>query len=105
MKMRDDEVFDGFSRDLLFHRFDDSDGPFLEKRRFDHDYMILHFNSHAVMIAAFDVIDALRYLDQFDLLFTAEIEIIHTHDESAHRPLRNDALTHFRLGTNFGRNG
>src|SRR5438093_1321573 len=66
VKMRHDEVFDRFSRDLLFHSFDDGDRPFLEKRRFDHDHMILHFNSHAVMIASFDVAKGIYHIKGSD---------------------------------------
>ena len=63
VEMRYDKVLDRLSRNLLFDSFDNGDRPFFEKRRFDHDHMVLHFNGHAVMIATFDVIDALRNLD------------------------------------------
>src|SRR3989449_7645826 len=105
MKMRHHKVFDRFSRNFLFHSLDHGDRPFLEERRFDHDHMVLHFHGHAVMIAALDVIYTLRYLNQFHFLLAPEVQIVHAHHQPAQRPLRHDALPHFRLRTDFGGDG
>src|SRR5256885_10692017 len=105
MKMRHHKVFDRFSRNFIFHSLDHGDRPFLEERRFDHDHMVLHFHGHAVMIAALDVIYTLRYLNQFHFLLAPEVQIVHAHHQPAQRPLRHDALPHFRLRTDFGGDG
>ena len=79
--------FIGFPGNFGFEGFDDGHRSLFEKRRFDNNDMILHFDGQAMMRASLDLVYALGHLHQIDFLLATEILIPDSHHDSAQRPL------------------